>query len=203
MQLKLGEKVLRIDVNVDALDLPSSPDPHIYNCLQEHIMKLQVNCLYSFYNNILKQFKVDNFILFLSYFLVFFSVSFFFILGYFQAVSGNLKRLKDAASSTKSSVSLDAVTSSSLTKQTSDSSAPLPLGSDAAESKTAPDDVMVQIKARKSEVGPSQQICQLFRQWHFWSPLYSLSTKWIIISNCSWGCAHDVPWWSKCLMEIW
>lgn len=109
-ELKLGENVLRIDVDVDAVELSSSPDAHIYNCLQKHIMKL-------------------------------------------QSVSENLKRLKDAeASSTKGTAPIDAVTSSSLMEQTSELSELHPPGSDAAESKTAPDDVMVQIRARKSEI---------------------------------------------------
>ncbi|KAM4625293.1 MAP3K12-binding inhibitory protein 1 [Polymixia lowei] len=41
-ELKLGEAVLKIDVNIDAVDLPSSSPPaHVYTCLQRHISKLQ------------------------------------------------------------------------------------------------------------------------------------------------------------------
>ncbi|XP_041668829.1 MAP3K12-binding inhibitory protein 1 [Cheilinus undulatus] len=109
-ELKLGDAVLRIEVNVDAVDLPSSPDLHVYTCLQEHITKL-------------------------------------------QAVSESLKKLVDAdASSVKHNASDAAVSSSSLTERTSAPSEQHPPGSDAAKSKTAPDDVMVQIRARKSEI---------------------------------------------------
>ncbi|XP_034531125.1 MAP3K12-binding inhibitory protein 1 isoform X2 [Notolabrus celidotus] len=109
-ELKMGENALRIDINVDAVDLPSSPEAHVYSYLQEHIMKL-------------------------------------------QAVSENVKILMDAdAASAKGSVSNDAVTTSSLTEQTSALLEPHPPGSDAAESKTASDDIMVQIRARKSEI---------------------------------------------------
>uniref|UniRef100_UPI0037E86635 MAP3K12-binding inhibitory protein 1 n=1 Tax=Semicossyphus pulcher TaxID=241346 RepID=UPI0037E86635 len=109
-ELKLGDAALRIEVNVDALDLPSSPDVRVLSCLQEHIIKL-------------------------------------------QDVSENLKALVDAdASSAKDNTPDNAVTSSSLTEQTSALSEQHPPGSDAAESKTAPDDVMVQIRARKSEI---------------------------------------------------
>ncbi|CAJ1074507.1 MAP3K12-binding inhibitory protein 1 isoform X1 [Xyrichtys novacula] len=110
-ELKLSDKALRIDVNIDAVDLPLSPNAQVYKCLQEHIMKL-------------------------------------------QAVSESIKTLMDAdASATKGAASNNAVTSSSLAEQTS--ALPElhpPGGSDAAESKTAPDDVMVQIRARKSEI---------------------------------------------------
>ncbi|KAM6969510.1 MAP3K12-binding inhibitory protein 1 [Tautogolabrus adspersus] len=109
-ELKLGDASLRIDVNVDAVDLSSSPSARVYKSLQEHIIKL-------------------------------------------QAVSESLKTLVDAdASSTKDKASNDAVTSSSLTEQTSPLSEHHPPGSDCAESKTAPDDIMVQIRARKSEI---------------------------------------------------
>lgn len=47
IQLKLNDAVLRIEVNIDALDLPSSPDAHLYSYLQEHITKLQVKCLHN------------------------------------------------------------------------------------------------------------------------------------------------------------
>uniref|UniRef100_A0A3Q1GK84 MAP3K12 binding inhibitory protein 1 n=1 Tax=Acanthochromis polyacanthus TaxID=80966 RepID=A0A3Q1GK84_9TELE len=72
-----------------------------------------------------------------------------------QAVSENLKTLAEAdveASSTKDNTSDDAVTSSSVKEQTPASSGQHPLVSEAAESETAADDVMVQIRARKSEI---------------------------------------------------
>lgn len=65
-------------------------------------------------------------------------------------------------SSTKDNKSDDAVTPSSLKEQTAALSEHHPPSSEASEGKTAADDVMVQIRARKSEVGLSQQICQLF-----------------------------------------
>ncbi|XP_051808763.1 MAP3K12-binding inhibitory protein 1 isoform X2 [Acanthochromis polyacanthus] len=72
-----------------------------------------------------------------------------------EAVSENLKTLAEAdveASSTKDNTSDDAVTSSSVKEQTPASSGQHPLVSEAAESETAADDVMVQIRARKSEI---------------------------------------------------
>lgn len=47
IQLKLNDAALRIEVNINALDLPSSPDAHVYSCLQEHITKLQVKWLHN------------------------------------------------------------------------------------------------------------------------------------------------------------
>lgn len=47
MKLKLNDAALKIEVNIDAVDLPSSPDAHVYNSLQGHITKLQVNGLYT------------------------------------------------------------------------------------------------------------------------------------------------------------
>nr|ACQ57869.1 MAP3K12-binding inhibitory protein 1 [Anoplopoma fimbria] len=111
-ELKLSDAALRIEVNIDAVDLPSSPDTHVYNCLQEHITQL-------------------------------------------QAVSENLKTLMEAhrdTSSTKDNTSVDAVTSSSLKEQTTAMSEHHPLSPEDAESKTAADDVMVQIRAKKSEI---------------------------------------------------
>ncbi|XP_049918608.1 MAP3K12-binding inhibitory protein 1 isoform X3 [Epinephelus moara] len=111
-ELKLSDAALRIEVNIDAVDLPSSPDAHVLSCLQEHITKL-------------------------------------------QAVSESLKMLVDAhanTSSTKAITSDDAVTSSSLQEQTIALSEHHPPSPEAAESKTAADDVMVQIRARKSEI---------------------------------------------------
>ncbi|KAM9341510.1 MAP3K12-binding inhibitory protein 1 [Symphorus nematophorus] len=111
-ELKLSDAALRIEVNINALDVLSSPDAHVYSCLQEHITKL-------------------------------------------QALSESLKTLVDAdvdTSSTQDNTSDEAVTSSSLKEQPAASSEHHPPGSEAAESKTAADDVMVQIRARKSEI---------------------------------------------------
>ncbi|TDG99081.1 hypothetical protein EPR50_G00207190 [Perca flavescens] len=111
-ELKLGDAALRIAVNIDAVGLPSSPDAHVYSCLQEHITKLQV-------------------------------------------VSENLKTLVDAhgaTSSTKDNASDDAVPSSPVREQTTALSEHYPPSPEAAESKTAANDVMVQIRARKSEI---------------------------------------------------
>nr|XP_033497804.1 MAP3K12-binding inhibitory protein 1 isoform X1 [Epinephelus lanceolatus] len=111
-ELKLSDAALRIEVNIDAVDLPSSPDAHMLSCLQEHITKL-------------------------------------------QAVSESLKMLVDShanTSSTKAITSDDAVTSSSLQEQTIALSEHHPPSPEVAESKTATDDVMVQIRARKSEI---------------------------------------------------
>ncbi|XP_044022936.1 MAP3K12-binding inhibitory protein 1 isoform X1 [Siniperca chuatsi] len=111
-ELKLSDAALRIEVNINAVDLPSSPDTHVYSSLQEHITKL-------------------------------------------QAVSESLKTLVDAdgdTSSTKDNTCDYAVTSSSLKEQTTALSEHHPPSSEAAESKTAADDVMVQIRARKSEI---------------------------------------------------
>ncbi|XP_032356769.1 MAP3K12-binding inhibitory protein 1 [Etheostoma spectabile] len=111
-ELKLGDAALRITVNINAVDLPSSPDAHVYSCLQEHITKLQV-------------------------------------------VSESLKTLVDAhgaTSSTKDNTSDDAATSSPLREQTTALPEQHPSSPEDAESKTAADDVMVQIRARKSEI---------------------------------------------------
>lgn len=103
--------------------------------------------------------------------------------------------MNGATSCTEVNTSNDTDASTSLKEQTTAASERHPPSSEAAQSKAAADDVMVQIRARKSEVGPSQQICQLFWHWQFQSPLYSLSSKWIIINNCSHRRAHDVLWW--------
>ncbi|XP_033966814.1 MAP3K12-binding inhibitory protein 1 isoform X2 [Pseudochaenichthys georgianus] len=111
-ELKLSDAALRIEVNIDAADLPSSPDAHVHSCLQEHITKL-------------------------------------------QAVSESLKTLVDAqgdTSSTKDSTTDDAVTSSSLREQMTDLSEFYPQTAADEDSKTAEDDVMVQIRAKKSEI---------------------------------------------------
>lgn len=81
---------------------------------------------------------------------------------FFQAVSESLKALADADSQTsskKEDTLDDAVASSSLKEWTtalSEHSAP--------GLESAADDVMVQIRAGKSEVGLRQQISQLFTQ---------------------------------------
>lgn len=46
IQLKVNDAALRIEVNVNALDLPSSPDVRVHASLQEHITKLQVKRLH-------------------------------------------------------------------------------------------------------------------------------------------------------------
>nr|XP_046269762.1 MAP3K12-binding inhibitory protein 1 [Scatophagus argus] len=107
-ELKLSDAALRIEVNVDALDLPPSPNVHVYSRLQEHITKL-------------------------------------------QAVSASLKSLMDADGDTASTQDV-VVSSSSLKEQTTALSEYHPPNSEASEGKTAPDDVMVQIRARKSEI---------------------------------------------------
>nr|XP_040055920.1 MAP3K12-binding inhibitory protein 1 isoform X2 [Gasterosteus aculeatus aculeatus] len=111
-ELKLSDAALRIEVNIDALDLPSSPDAHVYNSLQQHVTQL-------------------------------------------QAVSESLKTLVEAhrvTSSTKDNASVDAVTSSSVKEQTAALCEQHPPSPEDAESETGADDVMVQIRARKSEI---------------------------------------------------
>ncbi|KAM6917150.1 MAP3K12-binding inhibitory protein 1 [Lycodopsis pacificus] len=111
-ELKLSDAALRVEVSIDAVDLPSSPDAHVYNCLQEHVTQL-------------------------------------------QAVSESLKTLVEAHRDTlsaKDNTSVDAVTSSSLKVQSTAPSEHRPPSPEDAESKTAADDVMVQIRARKSEI---------------------------------------------------
>lgn len=61
-------------------------------------------------------------------------------------------------SSTKDVTTDDAVTSSSLREQMTDLSEFYPQTADDEDSKTAEDDVMVQIRAKKSEVGLRQQV---------------------------------------------
>ncbi|XP_068436553.1 MAP3K12-binding inhibitory protein 1 isoform X2 [Clinocottus analis] len=119
-ELKLSDAALRIEVSIDAVDLPSSPDTRVYKCLQQHVTQL-------------------------------------------QAVSESLKTLVEAhrdAPSTKDNTS-DGVTLSSLREQTAAPSEYLPEyhppSPEDAEGKTTTtaaeaDDVMVQIRARKSEI---------------------------------------------------
>ncbi|XP_040917408.1 MAP3K12-binding inhibitory protein 1 [Toxotes jaculatrix] len=110
-ELKLGDAALRIEVNTEAVNPPSSA-ANVYSCLQEHITKL-------------------------------------------QSVSESLKTLVDAErkqSSTMDSTSNDAATSSSLMEQTTALSEHHPSTSGATENKTAADDIMVQIRAGKSEI---------------------------------------------------
>ncbi|XP_068194891.1 MAP3K12-binding inhibitory protein 1 [Antennarius striatus] len=100
-ELKLSDAVLKLEVNPDALDIPSSPDAHLCSCLQEHISKL-------------------------------------------QAVSERLSALVASDASTSSaqdSTTEDAVASYAIKEP------PLPPGSAGAA-----DDVMVQIRAGKSEI---------------------------------------------------
>ncbi|KAM3594104.1 uncharacterized protein V6R79_002385 [Siganus canaliculatus] len=40
-ELKLSDAALKVEVNTDVLDLPSSPDAHVLSSLQDHITKLQ------------------------------------------------------------------------------------------------------------------------------------------------------------------
>ncbi|MEQ2174480.1 hypothetical protein GOODEAATRI_008361 [Goodea atripinnis] len=81
-----------------------------------------------------------------------------------QAVSESLRTLMESegVTSTEESMTDKSVTSPSPQEQT----AALPElhqpGSEAVENKTPTDDVMVQIRAGKSEVGPCQRIRQLF-----------------------------------------
>lgn len=108
-ELKLNDAALRIEVNTDAVDLPSPSVAHMSACLQEHITKL-------------------------------------------QAVSESLNALVDADGDATDNTTDDAVTSLSLKEQTTALSEHHPPSSEAAESKTVADDVMVQIRARKSEI---------------------------------------------------
>uniref|UniRef100_A0A8C2ZCM6 MAP3K12 binding inhibitory protein 1 n=1 Tax=Cyclopterus lumpus TaxID=8103 RepID=A0A8C2ZCM6_CYCLU len=108
--LKLSDAALRIEVSIDAVDLPLSPDTRLYDCLQQHVTQL-------------------------------------------QAVSESLKTLVEAhrdASSTKDDASVVAVASLSQTTALPEY---YPSSPEDAESKTTTaDDVMVQIRARKSEI---------------------------------------------------
>ncbi|XP_056283004.1 MAP3K12-binding inhibitory protein 1 [Pseudoliparis swirei] len=113
-ELKLSDAALRIEVSIDAVDLPSSPDTRVYACLQQHVTQL-------------------------------------------QAVSESLKTLVEAhrdAPSTKDDASVDAAASLPLREQTTTLSEYYPSGPEDAERKTtaAADDVMIQIRARKSEI---------------------------------------------------
>lgn len=88
-------------------------------------------------------------------------------------MSESLKTLVEAhrvTSSTKDNASVDAVTSSSVKEQTAALCEQHPPSPEDAESETGADDVMVQIRARKSEVSLCQQIRQLFWQEHFLVP---------------------------------
>ncbi|XP_029983216.1 MAP3K12-binding inhibitory protein 1 isoform X2 [Sphaeramia orbicularis] len=115
-ELKVGGASLRIQVQLDAVDLPSPSVGHVYSCLQQHITKL-------------------------------------------QAVSESLKTLVDAdrnVSSAKDNMPEDAVASFSLKEQTAAPPEHCRHDSEAGESKTttaaAADDIMVQIRAGKSEI---------------------------------------------------
>ncbi|KAM9777348.1 MAP3K12-binding inhibitory protein 1 [Neosynchiropus ocellatus] len=113
-ELKLGDAVLRVEVNVDALRLQTSSAAHIYSCLQKHIAKL-------------------------------------------QTVSENLKTLTDAPTqrrSSKDDSSYEAASSSLLVDPATSLCEQGALGSHTGGSKAASedDDVMVQIRAGKSEI---------------------------------------------------
>ncbi|XP_029901168.1 MAP3K12-binding inhibitory protein 1 isoform X1 [Myripristis murdjan] len=120
-ELKLGDAALKLEVNIDAVDLPSSSAAHVYSCLQQHIAKL-------------------------------------------QAVSESLKTLVDAgnqSSSVKDNTSGghqdDAAVSALLKEQAPTPSEHCPTTSsrgisEAEESKSQPDDLIVQIRAGKSEI---------------------------------------------------
>lgn len=81
-----------------------------------------------------------------------------------QAVSDRLKPLVDADgdTSTKLDSLSDAAVTSSLIQPQMTELPDSPVRTEASGSKTPADDVMVQIRAGKSEVGPSQQ----FHRWH-------------------------------------
>lgn len=83
-----------------------------------------------------------------------------------QAVSKSLRSLvgADGVTSVKENTLDKGVSSSSVKEQTAVLSEHQDHNSEAAESKTSDDDIMVQIRAGKSEVGLCQQICQLFWQ---------------------------------------
>ncbi|XP_053290237.1 MAP3K12-binding inhibitory protein 1 [Pleuronectes platessa] len=116
-ELNLGDGALRIEVNTNTVNPPSSA-AEVYSCLQEHINKL-------------------------------------------QAVSESLKTLVDAESdrsSTRDNTPDDPVTSFSHKEQTTERH---PLSSEAAEeSDTEADDVMVQIRAGKSEIQRRISACK-------------------------------------------
>ncbi|XP_053700221.1 MAP3K12-binding inhibitory protein 1 [Synchiropus splendidus] len=111
-ELKLGDAVLRVEVNTDALRLQTSSAAHVYSCLQKHVTKL-------------------------------------------QTVSENLKTVVDAAAQRQSSKEDSSPAPSSLLVDPATSLCEQgALGSHTGGSKTAAedDDVMVQIRAGKSEI---------------------------------------------------
>lgn len=81
-----------------------------------------------------------------------------------KTVSESLNSLIDAAAQDGSA---------ERTADPSTASAHCPPSSEAAESKAVADDVMVQITARKSEVGPRRRLRQLFLQSETFSELSS------------------------------
>ncbi|KAM6913203.1 MAP3K12-binding inhibitory protein 1 [Xenentodon cancila] len=110
-ELKLGDAALRIEVNPSAINPSLSSATHVYDCVQDHITKL-------------------------------------------QAVSESLKSLVDIGGVTaiKDKTTTEDLTLSSVKEQT----AALPVhrhrSSEDTESRTPADDVMVQIRAGKSEI---------------------------------------------------
>ncbi|XP_028293906.1 MAP3K12-binding inhibitory protein 1 [Gouania willdenowi] len=111
-QLNLDDDVLKVQVNPSAATLPSSQTAHVYNCLQEHITKM-------------------------------------------QALSESLKTQLDAnpdSSSAQGSKPDDVITSSLPKQLRAASSENRPCSSGATDSRTPSDDVMVQIRAGKSEI---------------------------------------------------
>lgn len=159
LKLKLGDAALRIEVNPSAVNPLSSPATHVYSCLQEHITKLQVKRLDVF--QLLKPYNFCGFKMINTNKSTVVTMTSVFALLSLQAVSVSLKTLVDTdTSSVKDSTSDNVVTLACVKEQTSEN----PHSSKATESKTAADDIMVQIKAGKSEVGFRQRICQLFWQ---------------------------------------
>lgn len=82
-----------------------------------------------------------------------------------QAVSKSLRSLveADSVTSVKENTLDKGVSSSSVKVQTAVLSEHQDHNSEAAETKTSDDDIMVQIRAGKSEVGLCQHLCSLFR----------------------------------------
>lgn len=185
VKLKLGDAALRVDVNMDAVSPLSSPAAHVYSCLQHHITKLQVmwllfNCMmalcedekgFSFPRSYGQCFKKNHLSINVCP-----QTTFSFI----QTVSESLKILADAhsrASSTMDVTPDDAVSTSSLRDPATTLYEHVPPMSESAGSQSPADDIMVQIRAGRSEVGWCQRICQLFTPGYFQSPLYYLPSK--------------------------
>lgn len=157
VQLKVNDAALRVQVNVHALDLPSPPDSSLLASLQEHITKLQVKPLHIVRFLLMPGCKMLPLEIVVQHWVV--RSLFTLILFFSKAVSGSLNFLINSAAQDKSADG---------TADPSTTSARLPPNSGAAESKAAAvaaaDDVMVQITARKSEVGSGWRLRQLFLQ---------------------------------------